>query len=108
MEHDPELCDAANIIASLNKEFGDLQDENAILRNNILHITRIVNKPEVLINTKEEWNNSLKKMKDFLYEKGIEAGGTHEEMSRLLDLALATHVSREDIDVVLETKRTLQ
>jgi hypothetical protein len=47
-------------------------------------------------------------MKDFLYEKGIEAGGTHEEMSRLLDLALATHVSREDIDVVLETKRTLQ
>lgn len=58
--------------------------------------------------SKEEWNNSLKKMKDFLYEKGIEAGGTHEEMSRLLDLALATHVSREDIDVVLETKRTLQ
>lgn len=57
MEHDPELCDAANIIASLNKEFGDLQDENAMLRNNILHITRIVNKPEVLINTKEEWNN---------------------------------------------------
>jgi hypothetical protein len=55
MEYDPELCEAANVIANLNKEFSDLQDENAVLRNNILHITKILNKPEVLINTKEEW-----------------------------------------------------
>lgn len=57
MENDPELCSAANIIANLNKEFSDLQDENEILKENILYLTNMLNKPEVRINTLEEWNN---------------------------------------------------
>ena len=52
-----DLCDAANVISKLNDEFAELQKENDILKKNIIEITKIYQKPEVNINSLEEWNN---------------------------------------------------
>jgi hypothetical protein len=52
-----DLCDAANVISKLNNEFFELQNKNEILKKNIKEITKIYQKPEVKINSLEEWNN---------------------------------------------------